>query len=297
MAYIAFIGLGNMGAPMAANLLAAGHSLRVFDLVEERVEEILAKGGQAATSPQDAVQDAEYCISMLPASAHVRGLYLEDKGGPALIEVLAPETLVIECSTIAPDTAREVGEAAKGRGITMLDAPVSGGTPGAEAGTLTFIVGGEEAGLERARPLLEVMGAKIFHAGGQGAGQVGKVCNNMMLAILMTGTSEALALGVANGLDPERLSNIIRDSSGGNWTLQFYNPWPGVMEGAPASRDYQGGFFTDLMIKDLGLAMDAAASTGKSVPMGSLALSLYRLHREQFEAGGLDFSSVVKLYR
>lgn len=296
MAYIAFIGLGNMGGPMAANLLAAGHSLRVFDLVEERVEEVVATGGRAASSPQDAVQDADYCISMLPASAHVRGLYLEDSGAPALLDALHPETLVIECSTIAPDTAREVSEAAKARGISMLDAPVSGGTPGAEAGTLTFIVGGEEAELERARPLLEVMGAKIFHAGGPGAGQVAKVCNNMMLAILMTGTSEALALGVANGLDPERLSNIMRDSSGSNWTLQFYNPWPGVMDAVPASRDYEGGFFTDLMIKDLGLAMDAAAAAGKSVPMGSLALSLYRLHREQFEAGGLDFSSVVKLY-
>ena len=297
MADIGFIGLGNMGGPMAANLLAAGHSVRVFDLVEERVNELVEKGGQAAGSPEDAVQGVECCISMLPASVHVRGLYLEDNRGPALIDVLSPETLVIECSTIAPDTAREVGEAARARGIQMLDAPVSGGTAGAEAGTLTFIVGGEEAALERARPLLEVMGANIFHAGGPGAGQVGKVCNNMMLAIVMTGTSEALALGVANGLDPERLSNIIRDSSGGNWVLEKYNPWPGVMDGVPASRDYSGGFFTDLMIKDLGLAMEAAASTGKSVPMGSLALSLYRLHREQFEAGGLDFSSILKLYK
>ena len=368
MADIGFIGLGNMGGPMAANLLAAGHSVRVFDLVEERVNELVEKGGQAAGSPEDAVQGVECCISMLPASVHVRGLYLEDSRGPALIDVLSPETLVIECSTIAPDTAREVGEAARARGIQMLDAPVSGGTAGAEAGTLTFIVGGEEAALERARPLLEVMGANIFHAGGAGAGQVGKVCNNMMLAIVMTGTSEALALGVANGLDPERLSNIMRDSSGGNWVLEKYNPWPGVMDGVPASRDYSGGFFTDLMIKDLGLAMEAAASTGKSVrweaplsqldfssilgslarpprqkymwshpwpgvmdgvpasrdysggfftdlmikdlglameaaastgksvPMGSLALSLYRLHREQFEAGGLDFSSILKLY-
>ena len=297
MADIGFIGLGNMGGPMASNLLAAGHNLKVFDLVAERVSALGQEGARAATSPEDAVQGVDCCISMLPASAHVRGLYLEDSRGPALIDHIGADTLVIECSTIAPATAREVGEAAQARGIEMLDAPVSGGTAGAEAGTLTFIVGGEEAALTRARPYLEVMGANIFHAGNSGAGQVGKICNNMMLAILMTGTSEALALGVANGLDPERLSNIMRESSGGNWALEKYNPWPGVMEGVPASRGYSGGFFVDLMIKDLGLAMEASASTGKSVPMGSLALSLYRMHREQFEAGGLDFSSVLKLYQ
>lgn len=297
MADIGFIGLGNMGGPMASNLLAAGHNLKVFDLVAERVSALAEKGAQAVTSPEDAAEGVDCCISMLPASAHVRGLYIEDTHGPALIDHIGPSTLVIECSTIAPSTAREVGEAAKERGIEMLDAPVSGGTAGAEAGTLTFIVGGEEAALNRARPYLEVMGANTFHAGASGAGQVGKICNNMMLAILMNGTSEALALGVANGLDPERLSNIMRESSGGNWALDKYNPWPGVMEGVPASREYSGGFLVDLMIKDLGLAMEAAASTGKSVPMGSLALSLYRIHREQFEAGGLDFSSILKLYQ
>lgn len=297
MANIGFIGLGNMGGPMASNLLAAGHNLQVFDLVAERVSALCEEGAQAATSPEEAARGVDCCISMLPASAHVRGLYLDDAHGPALIDHIGSDTLVIECSTIAPEVAREVGEAAKARGIEMLDAPVSGGTAGAEAGTLTFIVGGEEAALVRARPYLQVMGANIFHAGGSGAGQVGKICNNMMLAILMTGTSEALALGVANGLDPERLSNIMRESSGGNWALEKYNPWPGVMDGVPASRGYSGGFFVDLMIKDLGLAMEASASTGKSVPMGSLALSLYRLHRERFEAGGLDFSSVVKLYQ
>ncbi len=296
MADIGFIGLGNMGGPMAANLLAAGHRVKVFDLVRERLDLLASKGGDAAASPSAAVRDIEFCISMLPASVHVRGLYLGNAEGSALIDQIDPATLVIDCSTIAPDTAREVGAAASARGIDMLDAPVSGGTAGAEAGTLTFIVGGDAAALERARPLLEVMGAGIFHAGASGAGQVGKICNNMLLAILMAGTAEALSLGVANGLDPARLSSIMRDSSGGNWALEKYNPWPGVMEGVPASRDYSGGFLTDLMIKDLGLAMEASAATGKGVPMGSLALSLYRMHREQLDAGGLDFSSIQRLY-
>ena len=296
MTDVGFIGLGNMGGPMASNLLAAGHQVKVFDLVSERVELLVSKGALAATSTEDAVRGAEVCISMLPASEHVRGLYLQASQDGALIDQIDPATLVIDCSTIAPATSREVGEAAKARGIEMLDAPVSGGTAGAEAGTLTFIVGGEAATLERARPLLEVMGAHIFHAGASGAGQVGKICNNMLLAILMAGTSEALALGVANGLDPARLSSIMRDSSGGNWALDKYNPWPGVMDGVPSSRDYSGGFLTDLMIKDLGLAMEASAATGKGVPMGSLALSLYRLHRDQLEAGGLDFSSIQQLY-
>jgi len=296
MADIGFIGLGNMGGPMAANLLAAGHRLKVFDLAADRVQLLASRGGEAASSPQEAVRDVEFCISMLPASEHVHGLYLDHADGSALLDQIDAATLVIDCSTIAPDCARAVGEAARARGIDMLDAPVSGGTAGAEAGTLTFIVGGDAAAPERARPLLEVMGANIFHAGAAGAGQVGKICNNMLLAILMAGTAEALSLGVANGLDPQRLSHIMRDSSGGNWALEKYNPWPGVMEGVPASHDYSGGFLTDLMIKDLGLAMEASAATGKGVPMGSLALSLYRMHREQLEAGGLDFSSIQRLY-
>ncbi len=296
MADIGFIGLGNMGGPMASNLLAAGHRVKVFDLVQERLDLLASKGGDAAESPSEAVRGAEFCISMLPASAHVRGLYLESARDAALIDQIDPTTLVIDCSTIAPDAAREVAAAASARGIDMLDAPVSGGTAGAEAGTLTFIVGGDAAALERARPLLEAMGANIFHAGVSGTGQVGKICNNMLLAILMAGTAEALSLGVANGLDPARLSSIMRDSSGGNWALEKYNPWPGVMDGVPASRGYSGGFLTDLMIKDLGLAMEASAATSKGVPMGSLALSLYRMHREQLDAGGLDFSSIQRLY-
>jgi 3-hydroxyisobutyrate dehydrogenase len=179
----------------------------------------------------------------------------------------------------------------------MLDAPVSGGTAGAEAGTLTFIVGGEAAALERARPLLEVMGAKVYHAGGNGAGQTAKVCNNMLLAIAMAGTAEALALGVANGLDPAVLSEIMKQSSGGNWCLNVYNPYPGVMDTAPAGRGYRGGFLVDLMNKDLGLAMDTARSSSSPVPMGALAENLFALHRSSNEAGRLDFSSIQWLYQ
>ena len=203
---------------------------------------------------------------------------------------------MIDCSTIAPQSARRVAEAAQTRGIAMLDAPVSGGTAGAEKGTLTFIVGGDAAVLERARPLLEKMGANIFHAGAHGAGQVAKVCNNMLLAIHMSGTAEALALGVANGLDPAVLSEIMKRSSGGNWSLNVYNPYPGVMDGVPASRGYSGGFLVDLMIKDLGLAMDAADSADTAIPMGALARNLYRLLKRQHDAGALDFSSIQKLY-
>src|SRR5690606_37870367 len=182
-------------------------------------------------------------------------LYLGDEG---LLAAIAPGTLVLECSTIAPESARKVAAAAREQGIRMIDAPVSGGTGGAVAGTLTFIVGGASSDLDAARPYLERMGRNIFHAGDSGAGQVAKICNNMLLGILMAGTSEALALGVANGLDPKTLSDIIAKSSGRNWTTELYNPWPGVMPDVPASKDYAGGFGVDLMLKDLGLAAEAA---------------------------------------
>ncbi|MDX5435419.1 MAG: 3-hydroxyisobutyrate dehydrogenase, partial [Halomonas sp.] len=197
---------------------------------------------------------------------------------------------------ISPQDARIVGEAAAERGLTYLDAPVSGGVGGAQAGTLTFIVGGSQAGFEQARPVLEGMGKNIFHAGEIGAGQVAKICNNMLLGILMSGTAEALALGVKNGLDPAVLSEIMKQSSGGNWALNVYNPWPGVMEGSAASRDYQGGFLTDLMAKDLGLAWELALGCKATVPMGSQARNLFALHAAQGN-GGLDFSSIQKLYR
>jgi len=297
MARIGFVGLGNMGGPMLLNLLKAGHTVGAFDLVEAALQRVQQAGARAAASAADAADGVDFFVSMLPASRHVESLYLTaDAEGKCLLDRISKNTIVIDCSTISPQSARKVAEAARVRGIEMLDAPVSGGTAGAEKGTLTFIVGGEQAVLERARPILEKMGANIFHAGTQGAGQVAKICNNMLLAIHMTGTAEALALGVANGIDPAVLSEIMKRSSGGNWSLNVYNPYPGVMEGVPASRGYSGGFLVDLMIKDLGLAMDAADGTDMAIPMGALARNLYRLLKKQRGAGGLDFSSIQQLY-
>jgi 3-hydroxyisobutyrate dehydrogenase len=284
MSSIAFIGLGHMGAPMAQNLLKAGHQLAVFDLVPAAMKMLADSGATAADSAAQAVKDAQVVITMLPASKHVEGLYLGDDG---LLQAIAPGTLV---------SARKVSAAAAGKGIRMVDAPVSGGTGGAIAGTLTFIVGGEAADLEAARPYLEKMGKNIFHAGDAGAGQVAKICNNMLLGILMAGTSEALALGAANGLDPKVLSDIIAKSSGRNWATELYNPWPGVMEQAPASKDYAGGFGVDLMLKDLGLAAESALNARASIPLGELARNLYSMHSAK-GSGKLDFSSILNLYR
>ncbi|TEA77619.1 3-hydroxyisobutyrate dehydrogenase [Allopusillimonas ginsengisoli] len=293
MSRIAFIGLGHMGAPMAQNLLKAGHEMVVFDLVPASVKMLADSGATAAGSAKEAVRGAEVVVTMLPASKHVEGLYLGDDG---LLQHIASGTLVLECSTIAPESARKVGEAANEKGIRMIDAPVSGGTGGAIAGTLTFIVGGAVADLEAATPYLEKMGKNIFHAGDAGAGQVAKICNNMLLGILMAGTSEALALGTANGLDPKVLSDIIAKSSGRNWATELYNPWPGVMDHAPASKEYAGGFGVDLMLKDLGLAAESALNARASIPLGELARNLYSLHSSK-GSGALDFSSILNLYR
>ncbi|AMM25924.1 3-hydroxyisobutyrate dehydrogenase [Variovorax sp. PAMC 28711] len=290
---IAFIGLGNMGGPMAMNLLKAGHTLSAFDLSKDACAKFAADGLPIAASAAATLDGAEVVVSMLPASAHVEGLYL---GADGLLEKIAPGTLVIDSSTIAAASSRKVAEAAAKRGITVIDAPVSGGTGGAIAGTLTFMVGGAEADLERARPLLEKMGANIFHAGAAGAGQTAKICNNMLLGILMIGTSEALALGVSNGLDAKVLSEIMRRSSGGNWALEKYNPMPGVMETSPASKSYAGGFGTDLMLKDLGLAQENAAAVRAATPLGGMARNLYAAHSLAGH-GGLDFSSVLKLFQ
>ena len=288
---IAFIGLGNMGGPMAINLHKAGHSVKAFDLSQDACAKIKAEGLQVAASAQDAVQGAEAVITMLPASQHVEGLFL---GNGNLLASIAKGTLVIDSSTIAAATSQKVAKAAEAAGIDFIDAPVSGGTGGAIAGTLTFMVGGSTAQLERARPLLEKMGANIFHAGSVGAGQTAKICNNMLLGILMIGTSEAIALGVANGLDPKVLSEIMRRSSGGNWALEKYNPFPGVHENAPASKGYAGGFGTDLMLKDLGLSQENAMATKANTPLGGLARALYAAHSIAGH-GGEDFSSVIKM--
>ncbi len=295
---IAFIGLGHMGGPMAVNLQKAGHSVAAFDLSKPACDKFAAAGLTIAASAEAAVQGAEVVISMLPASRHVQALYLGAAGAGAtgeggLLAHIAPGTLVIDSSTIAAATSQQVARAADAAGIDFIDAPVSGGTGGAIAGTLTFMVGASAAQLERARPVLEKMGSNIFHAGTVGAGQTAKICNNMLLGILMIGTSEAIALGVANGLDPKVLSEIMRRSSGGNWALEKYNPWPGVQENAPSSKDYAGGFGTDLMLKDLGLAQENAGAVQASTPLGGLARSLYAMHSMSGH-GGLDFSSIVQ---
>ncbi len=225
MTTVAFIGLGNMGGPMAANLAKAGFNVRAFDLSAQALETAKSQGCEIAATASEAATDADFVISMLPAGKHVRGLYVD--GDAPLFEVIKPSALVIDCSTIDADTARQVAAAGAEKGIGFVDAPVSGGVGGAQAGTLTFIVGGSEAQFAQAQPVLQAMGKNIFHAGDHGAGQVAKVCNNMLLSILMAGTCEAINMGVKNGLDPAVLSEIMKQSSGGNWALNVYNPYPG----------------------------------------------------------------------
>lgn len=293
MTTVAFIGLGNMGAPMSLHLIRAGHDVVAYDILPAAMQAIVSQGARGADSAAAAVRAAEVVISMLPASAHVEDLYL---GNGAVLDHAATGALLMDCSTIAPDTSRQVAAAAAARGFEMLDAPVSGGVGGAMAGTLTFIVGGPATALERGRPLLTLMGKHIFHAGASGAGQVAKICNNLALAIAMIGTCEALHLGVANHLDPAVLSAIMQQSSGGNWALNVYNPYPGVMDNVPAARGYEGGFAVDLMVKDLGLALEAAQHTGVTTPLGGMARSLYALHSAH-GAGQLDFSSILQFLR
>ncbi|NEX81841.1 3-hydroxyisobutyrate dehydrogenase [Aeromonas rivipollensis] len=295
MTRIGFIGLGNMGGPMAANLARAGHAVQVFDLVAENLQKAITAGCIAAGDAREAVGGCEVVISMLPAGEHVCSLWLAEGGGQDLLGALPAGALVIDSSTIDVASARRVGEEARVRGIRFIDAPVSGGVAGAAAGTLTFIVGGEQADFEAARPILAQMGQNLFHAGALGAGQIAKMCNNMLLAIHMAGTAEALALGVKEGLDPAVLSTIMGKSSGNNWSLERYNPWPGVMENVPAARGYQGGFMTRLMVKDLGLAMALAEHAHSAVPLGALARNLFNLHATKGQ-GAKDFSSILELY-
>ena len=291
MAKIAFIGVGNMGAPMANNLIKAGHQLCVYDLMPACMQAV--PQGKAAATARETLDGAEFVISMLPESRHVESLYLGDQG---LLAHVPKNALVIDCSTISPASSRKVAHAASELGIAMIDAPVSGGTNGALNGTLTFIVGGKDADLGRAMPLLQAMGKNIFHAGASGAGQVAKIANNMMLGIQMAGVCEALNLGVANGLDPKVLSDIMRVSSGGNWVLEKYNPWPGVMENVPAAKNYAGGFGVDLMLKDLGLAAGAAVDSKAAITLGETARNLFALHSQNGH-GQLDFSSIINMMK
>lgn len=288
MSNIAFIGLGNMGGPMAVNLVKKGHHVVGFDLSDSALNILASAGGQTADSAVEAVKDADIVISMLPSGKHVAELYSEE-----FIDQLKPNTLLIDSSTIDAVTARSVAELASFKGCKMIDAPVSGGTSGAQAGTLTFIVGGRQEDYEKARPVLKCMGQNIFYAGTSGAGQVAKICNNMLLAIHMIGTSEAINLGIKNGLNPKVLSEIMQKSSGKNWSLEVYNPYPGVMENAPASREYSGGFAVDLMTKDLGLAAEAGLESKTSTPLGNTALNLYRMWSDAGN-GKIDFSSIIQ---
>lgn len=290
MANVAFIGLGNMGGPMATNLVKAGHKVTVYDLSEQACQQLKDAGAAVADTASAAVVGVDYVISMLPAGKHVAGVYLGDAG---LLSQLGDATTVLDCSTIDAATARTVGEAATEMGIAFMDAPVSGGVAAAAAGTLAFMCGGSESAFEKAKIILADMGKNIFHAGPSGAGQVAKGCNNMLLAVHMIGTCEALEMGVRNGLDPKVLSEIMLASSGRNWSLEVYNPYPGVMETAPASNDYKPGFMVDLMVKDLGLAMEIAEQSDFENPMGQLARDLYVQHQSTGN-GQVDFSSILQ---
>ncbi len=288
---IAFIGLGNMGGPMAKNLIKNGFEVTVYDLNAKAVAELKDAGAKTAGDAKSAVNDADVIISMLPNGAIVKSLYTGTNG---LVNELRNDVLIIDSSTIAADDARAVAKVCEQKGIAMIDAPVSGGTAAAEAGTLTFICGGEAAHFEAAKSVLSAMGRHIFHAGASGAGQVAKICNNMLLAIHMIGTAEALNMGAQQGLDPAVMSEIMKASSGNNWSLQVYNPFPGVMPNVPSSKEYQGGFMVDLMSKDLGLSQELAAKSKSATPLGALATQLYQIHQAG-GAGGLDFSSILKL--
>ncbi|WP_338809336.1 3-hydroxyisobutyrate dehydrogenase [Neisseria leonii] len=296
MPHIAFIGLGNMGAPMAVNLLKQGYRVSVADVNAEAVSALVAQGAYHGGTPHQAAEGADAVITMLPDGRQVKAVYLGAEGGKGILDVLSAGALAVDCSTIAADDARLVAAEAVKRGIAFADAPVSGGTAGAAAATLSFMVGAETADFERALPLLRAMGRNVFHAGGCGAGQTAKICNNMLLGILMTGTAEAIALGVRSGLDAAVLSDIMAKSSGGNWVLNVYNPYPGAMENVPAANAYRNGFSSRLMLKDLRLAAGLSESAGLETPMGEQARQMYEHFAADPQNGSLDFSAVLGEY-
>jgi 3-hydroxyisobutyrate dehydrogenase len=292
--HIGFLGLGNMGGPMARNLLKAGHSLTVFDPFPQAVAALAEAGASVADSPA-AVAKArvEVIITMLPTADHVKQVY---RGKDGLLANIGPGVLLIDSSTIDPLSTREVAKYALAQGNPMLDAPVSGGTGGAAAGILTFMVGGPDSVFDQALPILSAMGKNIVHCGAAGNGQVAKIANNMLLGISMVGVAEAMALGVALGMDAKVLAGIINTSSGRCWSSEVNNPFPGVLENAPASRGYSGGFGSDLMLKDLGLATEAARQARQPVVLGAAAQQLYQTFSLQGN-GGLDFSAIINLFR
>ena len=291
MAKIAFIGLGNMGGPMAANLCKAQHHVAAFDLTEAAVAAAVEKGAHKAKSAAEAVKDAEIVVTMLPAGKHVREVYEKD-----VLPNVAKGTLLIDCSTIDVDSARHVGQVAQQAGLEMVDAPVSGGVGGATAGTLTFMVGGSDAAFAKARPVLEKMGKNIVHTGAVGAGQAAKICNNMILGITMIAVSEGFLLGKRLGLDAQKLFDVVSTSSGSCWAVNNYLPVPGPVPTSPANRDYKAGFTADMMLKDLRLSQEAASKTAALTPLGAAATGLY----SRYAAGGYggsDFSGIVRMLR
>eukprot|EP00457_Paulinella_chromatophora_P008660 gb/GEZN01008701.1/.p1 GENE.gb/GEZN01008701.1/~~gb/GEZN01008701.1/.p1 ORF type:complete len:328 (-),score=48.16 gb/GEZN01008701.1/:327-1310(-) len=287
---IGFIGLGNMGAHMASNLLKKQQQLVVFDLNADAVKKLEDKGAKSAKNPKELAQQVKIIITMLPSSPHVHKVYCGDDG---ILAGASSSTFLIDSSTIEPGVAQQVAAAAIAKQCRMVDAPVSGGVGGAEAGTLTFMVGGNEEDFKQALSLLQLMGKNIVHCGGSGMGQTAKVCNNLLLAISMTGVAEAMNLGISSGMDPKILASIINTSSGRCWSSDTYNPVPGVMQGVPASRDYSGGFGSALMLKDIGLALDAAKTVGVQSPLGTQVRDMYKQIVDSGK-GGKDFGYIYE---
>ena len=290
---IGFIGLGNMGAPMARNLLKSAHALQAFDLNDAALRDLAECGATACASPKAAATDVELVVTMLPAAAHVRSVLTDEQG---VLAGIAPGVTIVDSSTIDPASAQVFAKLAEARGNAFVDAPVSGGTGGAAAGTLTFMVGANETLFERIRPILGAMGKNIVRCGDTGMGQVAKICNNLLLGITMTGVAEAMSLGAALGIDAKVLAGIINTSTGRCWSSDTYNPYPGIVDTAPASRGYTGGFGADLMLKDLGLAAEAARTAKQPIFLGALAQQLYQAISANGQ-GGLDFSAIISLYR
>jgi 3-hydroxyisobutyrate dehydrogenase len=293
MARIGFVGLGNMGLPMALNLVKAGHHVEGFDLNRDAVEKLVAAGGASMESAKVAVARAEIVVTMLPSGKEVRELYLEPGG---IIDSANPGALLIDSSTIDVATARDAAASADAKGLAMVDAPVSGGVGGAQGGTLTFMVGGSDTAFERARPILEVMGKTIVHAGGAGNGQAAKICNNMILGVSMIAVSEAFVLAEKLGLDAQKLFDISSKSSGQCWSLTSYCPVPGPVPTSPANRDYQAGFTAAMMLKDLRLAKEAAQAVEARAPLGAGAAAIYSAYVDSGE-GGRDFSGIIRFLR
>lgn len=290
---IGFIGLGNMGGPMAINLVKAGHRVLGFDLSEAALASLVDAGGEKAAGVAELAAAADVVVTMLPAGKHVRQIYTGEGG---ILEHARAGTLMIDSSTIDVDSARAVSEAAVAKGMKMVDAPVSGGVAGAAGGTLTFMVGGPDEAFEAARPYLDIMGKTIVHAGGAGTGQAAKICNNMLLGISMIGVSEAFVLAERLGLDKQKLFDISSTASGQCWSLTSYCPVPGPLPSSPANRDYQPGFAAEMMLKDLKLAQEAAQSSGAATPLGAEAAALYTLFCNT-GGEGQDFSGIVKFLR